>query len=229
MRTGKPGRSGRKARIFRLVSIPCCLGAVLVLLFGSTTGTSRAKALPGVPGKAYLYEAVHALLIVKDKATQEESGIKWNGFGRLVEKLDPSRSTALPILLGRGSGTYPINITGSESANGDETQTNSGKPDPCSGPWDEGSGPGGFTLEVTKAGAGKLKTTWHIPTGFASPKCGRLYDQFAGGTELSTTVGGEVGDRHLTLTIAEKKTETSKSGTTQQTITANGKVVLDLK
>lgn len=137
--------------------------------------------MPGVPGKAFLYEVVHALLIVKDKASQEESGIKWNGFGRLVEKLGPSGSTALPVLLGRGSGTYPISIT------------------------------------------------WQIPTGFASPKCGRLYDQFAGGTELSTTVGGEVGDRHLTLTIAEKKTETSKSGTTQQTITANGKVVLDLK
>jgi hypothetical protein len=211
------------------VFIPCCLGAVLVLLVSSATGTPDAKARPGVPGKAFVYEAVHALLIVKDKATQEESGIKWDGFGRLVEKMGPSGPAGPPILLGRGGATYPVSISGSEYANGDETQTDSGKPDPCSGTWNEGSSAGAITLEVTKAGAGKLKVIWHIPTGFASPHCGRLYDQFAGGTELTTMAAGEVGDRHLTLTIAEKKVGTSKSGTTQQTIMANGKVVLDLK
>jgi hypothetical protein len=55
----------------------------------------------------------------------------------------------------------------------------------------------------------KLATMWPIPTGFASPNCGRLYDQFGGEIQAQATVGGEIGDRNLVLDIEGKKTETS--------------------
>jgi hypothetical protein len=211
----------------RWVLIPCCVGAALVLLLGSMAGTSGARTkATGSVAKPIFYEAVHALVIVKDKATYSYSGVKWDGFGRLVQKLGPS---GLPILLARGGGPYPINISDHETSNGDETLTTSGVKDKCSGSWVGESRRGAIVLKVKQAGAGKLQTLWELPTGFASPECGRLYDQFGGGIEVGTTVDGEIGDPHLNLNIEGKETETSADGSTQQTIQWEGRVILARK
>ena len=212
------------ARLSRSVLIFGCAGAGLVLLLGSMAGTSGAKTPTGA-GKSFVYEPVHALLIIKDTATSNYPSLAWNGFGRVVQKLEPSR---LPILLVRG-GTAPININSNETSNGDETLTASGTNDPCSGDWEGKPEPGSISLQVTQKGGGKLATMWPIPTGFASPNCGRLYDQFGGEIQVHATVGGEIGDRRLVLNIDSKKTETSPDHTTQQTVSWNGRVVLDLK
>ncbi len=204
------------------------VAAALVVLLGSMAGTSGAR-IPtgGAGGKTFVYEPVHSLLIVKDKATYDYSATKWNGFGRLQQKLEPKK-TGLPIVLAR-SGTYPITLTSNDTTQGDETLTTSGITDPCSGDWDQGTESGDISLQVSQVGAGKLKTLWGLPTGFASPICGRPYDQFGGGFEAHATVGGEIGDRHLVLEAQNKKTETSPDGSTQQTISWDGRVVLDRK
>jgi hypothetical protein len=189
-------------------------------------GTSGARTTPrGAGGKSFVYEPVHALLIVKDKATYVYSATKWNGFGRLQQKLG---ATGVPIVLAR-SGSYPVNLSSHDTTNGDETLTTSGTTDPCSGDWNEGTRGGDISLQVTQDGAGRIRTTWGLPTDFASPKCGRLYDQFGGGIEVHATVGGEIGDSHLILNAEGRKTKTSSDGSTQQTVSWDCRVVLDRK
>jgi len=205
----------RKAILPWWALIPCCVAAAAVLVLGSLATTSDARPKPAIAG-VFEYEAVHALLIVKDKASFEESGVKWNGFGRLVEKIGPA---GLPIVLARRGATYPVNISGHLSAGGDETQTDSGIKDLCSGEWDEGSRPGTITLQVKKAGAGKLQSTWQIPTGFASPNCGRLYPvRRRDGSARRRRWRNRGPASHLTLTIDDQKTKTSKSGAVEQTV-----------
>jgi hypothetical protein len=221
---GTNAGEGGRARPSRSVLIFGCAGAGLVLLLGSMAGTSGARTPTGA-GKSFVYEPVHALLIIKDKATSDYPSLNWNGFGRVVQKLKPSR---VPVLLGRG-GTVAVNINSNETSNGDETLTASGKEDACSGSWEGKREPGAIVVQVTQEGGGKLATMWPIPTGFASPNCGRLYDQFGGEIEAHATVGGEIGDRHLVLNIENKKTETSPDHFTQQTVSWDGRVVLDLK
>jgi hypothetical protein len=46
---------------------------------------------------------------------------------------------------------------------------------------------------------------------------------------VHATVDGNIGDRHLVLNINDKKTETSKDRSTQQTVSWDGRVVLDRK
>ncbi len=188
-------------------------------------GTSGARTPTGI-GKSFVYEPVHALLIVKDKATSEYPSLKWTGFGRLEQKLEPSK---LPVLLAPG-GTIAVVINSRDTTNGDETLTASGTTDPCSGDWEGKPEPGSIVVQVTQKAGGKLATMWAIPTGFASPNCGRLYDQFGGEIQAHATVSGEIGDRHLVLSIDDKtKPKTSPGRETQQTVSWNGRVVLDLK
>jgi hypothetical protein len=224
MRLGK----ARRAPLSKSVLVPGFLCVGLVLALGSMAGTSGARTPAGSAGRGtFVYEAVHALIIIKDKATYGYSATKWEGFGRLEQKLKRG-PTELPILLGPG-GAYPVNIEDHETSNGDETQTTSGVLDPCSGDWTGPSEDGSISLQVKQAGPGKLRTTWALPTGFASPKCGRPYDQFGGGIEVHATVDGNIGDRHLVLNINDKKTETSKDRSTQQTVSWDGRVVIDRK
>ncbi|MBS1893153.1 MAG: hypothetical protein JST59_17790 [Actinobacteria bacterium] len=223
----KPAKRQRQPPARRLVRGVFSACAALVLLLGAMAGTSGARTGRGVPvPNVFTYEAIHALLIVKDKGTFSESSVKWNGFGRLVQKLGPKE---LPIVLARGGGTYPVSISAHESVGGDETQTDSGIEDSCSGNWNEGSRYGAISLQLEPLGAQKLKTIWSIPTGFASPRCGRLYDQFGGGIQVVSTVDGHLGDPTLNLQIEGKETETSKSGAYQETVTWDGRVVLGLK
>ncbi len=216
---GQPG----PARGSRSVLIFCCVGAGLILLLGSMAGASGAR-IAGA-GKSFVYEPIHALLIIKDKATSDYPSLKWNGFGRVEQKLKPSM---LPVLLARGS-TVPVDINTNETSNGDETLTASGTNDPCSGDWEGKPEPGAIVVQVHQVAGGKLATMWPIQAGFASPNCGRLYDQFAGEIQVHTTVAGEIGDRRLVLNIEGKKTKTSSDHATQQTVSWNGRVVLDLK
>jgi hypothetical protein len=152
----------------------------------------------------------------------------WSGDGHQHEQLlaEDDDLPSLPVAIPQRGGK--VFLYTDVLTDGHETSIDAeGKKEPCSGVWNE-EVRGGFTVKIKPAGQGKVQSSWEIPHGISSERCGTQFDQMPSPLVVKSTAGGEIGDRRLVLQTSGTRTKTRQDsiGKEVQTLKWKARVVL---
>jgi hypothetical protein len=204
----------------RTLKLPC-LGFAVILALALAPGSAAAKFTA--------YQIAHATFDVQEQGSWKPNyKASWEGDGHQHERLmaEDEELPSLPLGIPRRGGH--VTVRTDVISDGDETLIDAeGKKEACSGVWND-EDPGTFTVKVQPSGRGKLRSTWEVPTGISSERCGAQFNQLPSPLIVKGNDAGAIGNRRLVLETSGTRTKSRQTlgGKETQTLKWRARVVL---